>query len=149
MDALKIGVTIALRYSCQRPQFGDKVIMNYLTHQDRLLPILSNAYALHVAMGSLKDILDRKQAKDAKLIHVLSSGLKAAATWLRVEGLQDCRECCGGMGFLSVSHWNVMCMCQLVISQLVIIYPKQEWCPATQLYLPSFLAGKQDWPPGH
>jgi alkylation response protein AidB-like acyl-CoA dehydrogenase len=54
VDALKIGVTIALRYSCQRPQFGDKVIMNYLTHQDRLLPILANAYALHLAMGSLK-----------------------------------------------------------------------------------------------
>ena len=33
VDALKIGVTIALRYSCQRPQFGDKTIMCYLTHQ--------------------------------------------------------------------------------------------------------------------
>ena len=70
-------------------------------------------------MGSLKDILDRKQAKDAKLIHVLSSGLKAAATWLRVEGLQDCRECCGGMGFLSVSHPSVMCISKLAIIQLI------------------------------
>lgn len=36
---------------------------------------------------------------DAKAVHVLSSGLKAAATWNRVEILQDCRECCGGQGF--------------------------------------------------
>lgn len=54
VDALKIGVTIALRYACQRPQFGDKTIMGYLTHQDRLLPVLANAYALHLALGSLK-----------------------------------------------------------------------------------------------
>ena len=52
----------------------------------------------------LQHILDRKQPQDAKLVHVLSSGLKAAATWLRVEGLQDCRECCGGMGFLSANR---------------------------------------------
>ena len=52
----------------------------------------------------MQEVLDRKESKDAKLIHVLSSGLKAAATWLRVDGLQDCRECCGGMGFLSVSY---------------------------------------------
>ncbi|GAX74251.1 hypothetical protein CEUSTIGMA_g1700.t1 [Chlamydomonas eustigma] len=104
IDAMKLGVTIALRYSCQRPQFGDKIIMSYLTHRDRLLPILANAYALHLAMGSLKNILDRKQAQDAKVIHVLSSGIKAAATWWRVEGLQACRECCGGQGFLSANQ---------------------------------------------
>lgn len=28
---------------------------------------------------------------DAKQVHVLSSGLKAAATWTRVEVLQNCR----------------------------------------------------------
>jgi len=30
--------------------------------------------------------------QDAKAVHVLSSGLKAAATWGRVETLQFCRE---------------------------------------------------------
>lgn len=33
---------------------------------------------------------------DAKQVHVLSSGLKAAATWTRVEVLQNCR--CGMHG---------------------------------------------------
>lgn len=54
IDACKIGVTIAIRYSTQRPQFGDKLIMDYLTHQRRLLPGLATTYALHLAMGNLK-----------------------------------------------------------------------------------------------
>lgn len=54
IDAAKIGVTIALRYACQRPQFGNKTIMTYLTHQRRLLPALATTYALHLAMQNLK-----------------------------------------------------------------------------------------------
>lgn len=103
IDGLKLCCTIAIRYSCQRPQFGDRPIMSYLTHQDRLFPVLANTYALHLAMGSLKELTDRKDPKDAKAVHVISSGVKAASTWLRVQGMQACRECCGGMGFLSAN----------------------------------------------
>jgi acyl-CoA oxidase len=88
VDAAKIGVAIALRYGLARPQFGDKPIMEYLTHQRRLLPALAQSYALHLARGTLKDVIGRKRPEDAKTIHVLSSGLKAAATWGRVEVLQ-------------------------------------------------------------
>ena len=45
---------------------------------------------------------------DGKTIHVLSSGLKAAATWSRVEILQHCRECCGGQGFLAANKIGPM-----------------------------------------
>ena len=41
-------------------------------------------------------------------MHVESSGLKAAATWHRIEILQNCRECCGGMGFLSANKIGPM-----------------------------------------
>ena len=54
VDACKIGTTIAIRYAAQRPQFGDKLIMDYLTHQRRLLPGLASAYALHLGMKHLK-----------------------------------------------------------------------------------------------
>jgi alkylation response protein AidB-like acyl-CoA dehydrogenase len=54
VDACKIGSTIALRYSASRPQFGDKLIMDYLTHQRRLLPGLATAYALQLGMKQLK-----------------------------------------------------------------------------------------------
>ena len=43
----------------------------------------------------------RKDPKEGKLLHIMSSGLKAGATWSRAETLQLCRECCGGQGFLS------------------------------------------------
>lgn len=108
IDACKVGLTIALRYSAQRPQFGDKIILDYVTHQRRLLPGLATTYALHLTMGRLKDICDRKDPRDAKYIHVLSSGLKAAATWHRVEILQNARECCGGMGFLAANKIGPM-----------------------------------------
>lgn len=45
---------------------------------------------------------------DPKAIHILSSGLKAAATWHRVAILQDCREACGGMGFLAANKIGPM-----------------------------------------
>eukprot|EP00775_Hariotina_reticulata_P009656 gene9656-9816_t len=74
VDACKIGSTIALRYSAMRPQFGDKLIMDYLTHQRRLLPGLATAYALQLGMKQLK----------------------------------NCRECCGGQGFLSANKIGSM-----------------------------------------
>jgi len=107
IDSMKIGVTTAVRYGCQRAQFGDKIIMDYLTHQARLFPVLATTYALHVAMGALKDMVDRRDPADAKAIHIVSSGLKAAATWCKVKALQDCRECCGGFGFSSANKIGV------------------------------------------
>jgi alkylation response protein AidB-like acyl-CoA dehydrogenase len=85
IDACKIGLTIAIRYSAMRPQFGDKLIIEYLTHQRRLMPGLASTYAHHLAMANLKDLFCAKRPEDAKIIHVLSSGLKAASTWSRVE----------------------------------------------------------------
>ena len=57
IDASKIGVTIALRYACARPQFQDKRIMEYLTHQRRLLPALATTYAMQLQSLRLKVLL--------------------------------------------------------------------------------------------
>lgn len=35
-------------------QFGDRPIMDYVTHQRRLYPALATAYALHLSMVGLK-----------------------------------------------------------------------------------------------
>ncbi len=48
--------------------------------------------------GAAQRVAKDRRAADAKLVHIRSSGLKAASTWHRVEILQACRECCGGMG---------------------------------------------------
>lgn len=33
VDGAKIAVAIAVRYACQRPQFGERLIIDYVTHQ--------------------------------------------------------------------------------------------------------------------
>eukprot|EP00882_Tetradesmus_deserticola_P012097 GHRQ01012816.1.p1 GENE.GHRQ01012816.1~~GHRQ01012816.1.p1 ORF type:complete len:645 (+),score=319.12 GHRQ01012816.1:546-2480(+) len=108
ITACMIGTTIALRYAADRPQFGSKLIGDYLTHQRRLLPGLAVTYALQLGMKQLKVAAFDSPRPDPKLVHVLSSGLKAAATWSRVEVLQQCRECCGGMGFLAANKIGPM-----------------------------------------
>jgi len=104
IDACKIGVTIATRYAMSRPQFNDTRIIEYLTHQRRLFPALATTYALHLSTDALKRVAKDRRPADAKLVHIRSSGLKAASTWHRVEILQACRECCGGMGFLAANR---------------------------------------------
>eukprot|EP00878_Enallax_costatus_P012127 GHUV01012661.1.p1 GENE.GHUV01012661.1~~GHUV01012661.1.p1 ORF type:complete len:588 (+),score=146.06 GHUV01012661.1:142-1905(+) len=108
VTACMIGTTIAIRYSVQRPQFGDKLIMDYLSHQRRLLPGLAVTYAMQLGMKRLKVAAFDTPKPDGKFVHVLSAGLKAAATWSRVEILQNCRECCGGMGFLAANKIGPM-----------------------------------------
>lgn len=54
VSACMIGTAIAIHYSAQRPQFGDKLIMDYLSHQRRLLPGLAATYALHLGLKQLK-----------------------------------------------------------------------------------------------
>lgn len=54
VDACKVGTAIAIRYSCKRPQFGEKMIMEYITQQRRLLPGLATTYAMQVSMMRLR-----------------------------------------------------------------------------------------------
>ena len=111
IDSLKIGTSIAIRYALLRPQFGDTNIMSYVTHQTRLLPSLADAYALHLGMGHLKNFAFSgapATPETGKQLHVMSAGLKAASTWSKVEGLQKCRECCGGQGFLAINKIGPM-----------------------------------------
>ena len=54
VDACKVGTSIAIRYSCKRPQFGEKMIMEYITQQRRLLPGLATTYAMQISMARLR-----------------------------------------------------------------------------------------------
>ena len=90
IDAQKMGVTISLRYAAVRPQFGNRHIGEYVTHQRRLVPALATAYAFHLSLAQCKSLAGKggDSVEIAKQVHVLSSGLKAAATWHRVRILQ-------------------------------------------------------------
>lgn len=106
LSAAKCGLTIAIRYGDTRLQFGPEgagevPILNYRTHQRRLMPLLANAYALHFSLRYLTDRFLHRTEEDMQEIEALAAGMKAYATWNTTHTLQECRECCGGKGYLS------------------------------------------------
>ncbi len=106
LSASKSGLTIAIRYGDGRKQFGpddgsEVPILNYRTHQRRLMPLLANAYALHFSLRYLTDRFLKRSEADVQEIEALAAGLKSFATWNATATLQECRECCGGKGYLS------------------------------------------------
>lgn len=106
LNAAKSGLTIAIRYGNQRRQFGppgkpEMPILDYKTHQRRLMPLLANTYALHFALQYLTDRFMERTEDDSREIEALAAGLKAFATWNTTDTLQTCREACGGKGYLA------------------------------------------------
>jgi len=113
LSAAKSGLTIAIRYGDRRRQFGPEggkevPILNYRQHQRRLMPLLANAYAHHFALQYLTDRFLQRTDEDIQEIEALAAGLKAVATWNTTETLQECRECCGGKGYLSENRIDAL-----------------------------------------
>ena len=110
LSAAKTALTIAIRYALQRRQFGEKgkdemLIMDYPTHQRRLMPPLAKAYALDIALTYLtKRYVNRTEA-DMRDIETLAAGLKSVATWYTSATIQTCREACGGKGYLAENRF--------------------------------------------
>ncbi|GLJ37853.1 hypothetical protein SUGI_0770070 [Cryptomeria japonica] len=100
----KIGLAIAIRYALTRRAFNlhpdepEVLLLDYPSHQQRLLPLLAKTYAMSCAANDLKRIYWKRASSDSKTIHVLSSGCKAMFTWQNLNTLQECREACGGQG---------------------------------------------------
>ena len=106
-SAAKSGLTIAVRYGNRRRQFGPKdepevPILDYRTHQRRLLPRLAKTYAIHTALAHLTQEFASRSA-DASLedIEAEANALKAYSTWHTTDTLQTAREACGGQGYLA------------------------------------------------
>lgn len=113
LSASKSGLTIAIRYGDQRRQFGPEAgaevpILNYRTHQRRLMPRLAKAYALHFSLQYLTDRFLKRTEEQMQEIEALAAGLKSFATWYTTSTLQECRECCGGKGFLSENRIDAL-----------------------------------------
>jgi len=56
----------------------------------------------------LSKYLDCVVAADQQEIEALAAGLKSFATWNATATLQECRECCGGKGYLSENRIEVL-----------------------------------------
>lgn len=106
VTSAKSSLAIAVRYGALRRQFGpdggeERSILNYRSHQLRLMPTLAQTYALHFAMSDLQAQWRDHEGEDKREIEMEAAGLKAMATWHAIATAQHCRECCGGMGFLT------------------------------------------------
>ncbi|MFH6964764.1 acyl-CoA dehydrogenase [Flavobacterium plurextorum] len=113
LSAAKSGLTIAIRYSDQRRQFGPEggsevPILNYRIHQRRLLPHLAKTYAVHFALQYLTNRFLSRTEAEMQEIEALAAGLKSYSTWSTRDILQECREACGGKGYLSENRIDAL-----------------------------------------
>lgn len=115
VGVLKAAVTIAIRYSLLRQQFGppnkpEIIILDYQSQQCRLLPMLASAYAFNFTTEYLTDrYVEMKKTHDDEVIadvHALSAGLKAYVTAYTAKALSVCREACGGHGYAAVNRFG-------------------------------------------
>ncbi len=114
LSAAKKGLTIAIKYALRRRQFGKTVtgqevlLMDYPSHQRRLMPLLAKSYALHFALEHLAYQYTDAQKGDMRDVETMAAGLKSYATWHTTKTLQECREACGGKGYLAENQFADM-----------------------------------------
>lgn len=111
--AARRGLSIATRYALQRRQFeapghpDGVVLLDYLIHQRRLLPAIARAYALGFAQNELTAALVHIQGgvehteREQRQLETRAAGLKSLATRFANDTLQECREACGGAGYMT------------------------------------------------
>ncbi|MGV0747930.1 acyl-CoA oxidase [Mycolicibacter heraklionensis] len=114
--AARVALDIATRYALQRRQFSapsddgakhEVLIMDYLVHQRRLLPLIARSYALQFAqnelVGRCHDLqtADEPDAEEQRELEARAAGLKAANTWHASRAIQEAREACGGAGYMA------------------------------------------------
>lgn len=113
------AVTIAVRYSASRKQFGppnsseELSVLEYQSQQYRVLPHLAMAIVFRVFTQWLSTNLNKMVIQQlmgeedlneiGMEIHALSSATKPYCTWAAQSAIQDCREACGGHGYLKVA----------------------------------------------
>ena len=108
-----LALYIALTYAGQRRQFDsgsgsdEVVLLDYGKHQRRLLPLLAQNYAQFFANDELLRKFDavfsgrNDTAEEREDLETLAAALKPLSTWNALDTIQECREACGGSGFLA------------------------------------------------
>lgn len=112
-SATRKALTIATRHALHRKQFprpalGDPVtLMEYQTHQRKLLPNIAKAYAFGFAQNELIQQMQRVDDADggdpvaARELETRAAGMKVVQTRWANDTIQLCREACGGAGYMS------------------------------------------------
>jgi acyl-CoA oxidase len=119
ISAAKSALTIAIRHSLRRRQFGppgeeEIPILDYRPQQRRLMPLLAKTYALHFAQAELTEkfhnsfSVDDPPERERRQLESLAAGLKATSSWHATHTIQTCRESCGGAGYMSVNRFAAL-----------------------------------------
>ncbi len=107
------ALSIATRYALQRTQFrlpglGEEILLlDYQTHQRKLLPNIAKAYAYGFAQNEIALQLQRvtdaagSDPTAARELETRAAGMKALLTRWSNDTIQVCREACGGAGYIS------------------------------------------------
>ncbi|MEU8901451.1 acyl-CoA dehydrogenase [Nocardia sp. NPDC048505] len=109
----RVALSIAVRYALKRRQFSDPdtgketLLLDYRSHQRRLLPLVAKSWALAFAQNDLvrrMHLVQTGQDLDPSAQRALekrAAGLKVAQTRHATTAIQECREACGGAGYLT------------------------------------------------
>jgi acyl-CoA oxidase len=124
ISATKSALTIAIRHGSRRRQFGppdsdqELPLLDFRVHQRRLLPALAMTYALHFTQEGVVAELDRifgtldeggeEVERSRRELETRAAGLKAIATWHATKTIQECREACGGAGYMAVNRFAAL-----------------------------------------
>ncbi len=120
INASKVALAIAVRYALRRRQFEatspdeEELLLDYGQHQRRLLPLLAGTYALHFAQEVVAGQCHQAfsgEVDDDKFVRELESraaGTKALGTWHATRTIQECREACGGAGYLAENRFTAL-----------------------------------------
>ncbi len=123
INAAKVALTIATKYALHRRQFEatsedeEELLLDYGLHQRRLFPLLARTYALHFAQevvaGQLHEVFSESEdkpntEKTRRELESRAAGTKALGTWHGTRTIQECREACGGAGYLSLNRFAAL-----------------------------------------
>uniref|UniRef100_A0A3Q3ICG7 Acyl-coenzyme A oxidase n=1 Tax=Monopterus albus TaxID=43700 RepID=A0A3Q3ICG7_MONAL len=118
---LKLALVVAIRFSATRKQFGPRdaeeiPVLEYQLQQWRLIPYLAAVYAfehfskfifmkfLEFQIGQMMRDNSDRQAELSREIHAIGCSSKALGSWTAQRGIQECREACGGHGYLAMNR---------------------------------------------
>lgn len=106
LGGAKKALAIAVKHALKRRQFNDSVkiqedlLMDYPIHQMRLTPLVAKAYVYDVALQDIMKVYSDETITDKREVETQVAGLKSVITWFANDTIQECREACGGKGYL-------------------------------------------------
>lgn len=118
--ALRNAVVSAIRYAAVRKQFGkpkmpESSLLDYPLHRYRLMIPLARVFACNLSLQYAFELFGAVRAKIEKdprsnegaTYHAVISALKPVVTWYSQDGIQECREACGALGYSAFSMFGV------------------------------------------